>query len=53
VKRGPYLPWRHRAVAQRLREAWLKAAQLASEPIVYRATDENCPIPVSGVKGTS
>jgi hypothetical protein len=51
VKRGPYLPWRHRAVAQRLRETWLTAAQLAREPIVYTATDENTPAGVPASDG--
>ena len=47
LKRGPYLPWRRRIRERQLREAWQEAARLANEPIVYLATDENTPLPVS------
>lgn len=50
MKPRRYLPWRRRAEAQRLRAAWLEAARIAGTPIIYLATDENCPLPTPGAR---
>lgn len=51
IKTGPYLPWRSRMVAARLRQQWREAAQIALTPIVHTATDENCPLSAGGKEG--
>jgi hypothetical protein len=42
--------WRHHQTERRLHAAWQEAARLARTPIIYTATDENCPLPTRGVK---
>ena len=56
MKPTRYPAWRRRAAAKVARDAWRESARLACQPIIYTATDENCPTRVvvahaSGVKG--